>query len=161
ESIRLNRALVKFTTDVYQIQVEQVRKGFAAPYEPMYLRALATQARADLVQARNRRTAAWQQLAASMGLPGLPPAPLAGRLGSHRPCYESKEGLARVLSRHSDLAAAENSIQQARYQLALAKLTPVPDATVRLLIHKDRTSEPSYLTTGFQVTIPVPVWDRN
>ncbi len=47
-----------------------VKGGQAAAYEPLQLRVLAYQARGNLIQARNRYTAAWKQLAAAMGVPG-------------------------------------------------------------------------------------------
>jgi cobalt-zinc-cadmium efflux system outer membrane protein len=162
ESVRLNRALVQFTTDIYKIQVEQVRRGgFAAPYEPMYLRALATQARAALVQARNRRTAAWKQLAANMGLPGMPPAQLAGRLDIPIPVFEYQAVLAKVLANHTDVRSAENSLVQAQYQLELARKTPIPDVNVRVMVQKDYTGPPHQLTPSVAVSVPVPVWDKN
>lgn len=162
ESVRLNRALVAFTTDVYQIQVEQVRKGgFAAPYEPMYLRALAMQARAALVQARNRRTAAWKQLAANMGLPGLPPTQVAGKLDVPIPVFSHREVLAKALATHTDVRTAENSLVQAQFQLELARKTPIPDVNVRLMVQKDNTAPPFQASPSVAVSMPVPVWDKN
>ena len=75
---------MEFTDKVYGVQVELAARAFAdaAPYEPMALCVLAYQARANLVQARNRYTSAWKQLAANLGLPGLPPTELVG-LGRH------------------------------------------------------------------------------
>jgi cobalt-zinc-cadmium efflux system outer membrane protein len=162
ESVRLNRALVKFTNEVYQTQVNQVlRGGVAAPYEPMYLRALATQTRAGLVQARNRRISAWKQLAAGMGLPGMPPTQLAGRLDIPIPIFQYKEVLARVLANHTDIRTAANSWQQAHYNLQLARITPIPDVDMRLLIQKDRTGPPYEVSPSFTMSIPIPVFDRN
>jgi len=54
ENIKISRALVRFTDEIYRIQVDQLRAGVvAATYEPMQLRVQANQARASLVQARN------------------------------------------------------------------------------------------------------------
>lgn len=162
ESVRLNRALVRFTTDVYKIQVEQVKRGgFAAPYEPMYLRALAMQARGSLVQARNRRTSAWKQLAANMGLPGLPPTQLAGRLDIPIPYFQHKDVLAKALANHTDVKTAENALVQAHYALELEKKTPIPDVNVRVMVQKDRTSPPFQASPSIAVSVPVPVFNKN
>lgn len=162
ESVRLNRALVTFTTDLYQLQVEGVQRGgFAAPYEPMYLRALATQARAALVQARNRRTAAWKQLAASLGLPGMPPTCVAGRLDVPLPAFEYKAVLARMLAGHADLRVAHNSLVRAQFHLELQRKTPIPDVDVRVMVQKDHTAPPFQASPSVAVSVPVPVWDRN
>ncbi|MFO0926904.1 MAG: TolC family protein [Gemmataceae bacterium] len=162
ESVRLSRALIKLTTEIYQVQVEQVRRGgFAAPYEPMYLRALATEARAGLVRARNRRTAAWKQLAAALGLPGMPPVQLAGRLDVPVPAFCYKDVLARVLAHHTDVLTAANTITQAQYQLELERITPIPDVDVRVMVQKDRTGLPFQASPSVAVSVPVPVWDKN
>lgn len=162
ESVRLNRALVRFTTDVYNLQVDQVRRGgFAAPYEPMYLRALATQARAALVQARNRRTSAWKQLAASMGLPGMPPTGLAGRIDVPVPAFVHQAVLTKALTSHTDIRSAEVSLAQAHVQLELERRTPIPDVNLRVMVQKDRTGPPFQNSPSVAVGFPIPVWDKN
>jgi cobalt-zinc-cadmium efflux system outer membrane protein len=162
ESVRVNRAVVRFTNAIYDTQVKQVaRGGLGAIYEPMYLRALAVQAAAALVQARNQRTSAWKQLAAAMGLIGMPPTQVAGRIDIPIPVFDHKEVLARALANHSDVRTAENVLQQARYSLELARIIPIPDPDVRLLIQKDRTGPPFEISPSLAISIPLPVWDRN
>jgi cobalt-zinc-cadmium efflux system outer membrane protein len=162
ESVRTHGTLVRFTSALYDNQVKQLlRGGIAASYEPMYLRALATQARGSLVLARNRRTSAWKQLAASMGLPGYPPTRLAGRLDVPVPVFDHKEVLAWVLAHHTDVKTAENLIQQAQYNVQHARATPIPDPTFRFMLQKDRTGPPYEVAPSFQVSIPLAVWDRN
>ena len=70
--------MARFTEEAYRIQMEQLRGGEAAAYEPMQLRVLALQARTALIQARNRYFSAWNQLAAAVNAPNLPPTQLAG-----------------------------------------------------------------------------------
>src|SRR5262249_18422987 len=110
ETVKVTRSLARFTEEVYNVQVEQlVQGGLVAAYEPMQLRALAIQARGALVQARNRYTAAWKQLAASLGLPKMPPSELAGRVDMAVPHYDYDKALARVLTGHTDIATAQNT----------------------------------------------------
>jgi cobalt-zinc-cadmium efflux system outer membrane protein len=162
ESVRLNRALVRFTGTVYQTHVNQVlRAGLAAPSEPMYLRALATQSRALLVQARNRRTAAWKELASTLGLPGMPPTQLAGRIDVPVPVFDHKTVLTQMLLHHSDVRTAETLLRQAHYSLEHERTVPIPDPTLRVMIQKDRTGQPYEVSPSLQLTIPLPVWDRN
>src|SRR5581483_935413 len=59
ENLRLNFALTRFADAMYRVQVDQVRGGQSAAYEPLAMRALAEQARLGLVQARNRYESAW------------------------------------------------------------------------------------------------------
>jgi cobalt-zinc-cadmium efflux system outer membrane protein len=161
ESIRLNAALVRFTGEVYRLQADAFRQGFGIYYEPIYLRSLAIQARAALVQARNGRTAAWKQLVANMGLAEMPPTRLAGRIDLPVPVFDYREVLARVLSRHSSLASTEATVQKATFDLELAHRTPIPDVEIKAMFQKDRTGAPYEIAGSLSVSVPVPVWNRN
>jgi len=161
ENVKVNRALAGFTDRVYRVQVDVVRGGPAAPYEPMQLRPLALQARLNLIQARNQYIASWKQLAAALGLPNMPPTELAGRVDIPVPVFHYEEVLARVLSQHTDILTAQNSLQKARYLLELAQVTPFPDFDINVLIQKDYTTPPHYLVYSGRLTLPVPVWDQN
>jgi cobalt-zinc-cadmium efflux system outer membrane protein len=161
ESYKVSRALSRFTEEVYLIQVDQVKGEQAAPYEPFQLRVLAFQARGALVAASNRYTAAWKQLAAAMGLPGMPPTELEGRVDLPLPRYHYGDVLAWVLSKHTDVLTAQNTLQRARYNLRLAQVQPVPDVDLRVMLQKDFTTPPFLGVTSIQVGVPVPIWDRN
>lgn len=158
-NLRVNGALVRLTEDVYRIQVDQLKGGEAAAYEPMQLRVGALQARAALVQAHNRYVSAWKQLAANLGLPGMPLTELAGQADMPIPRVEYEKALARVLSAHTDLLAAENSRLKASYNLRLAQVTRVPDITAHASFQHDNADGLNQF--GLQIGMPVPVWDRN
>lgn len=163
ENMRINRILVAFTNAVYQLQVGQVTRKVevVAGYEPSYLRALAMQARANLVAARNSYYTAWKQLAATLGLPGMPLTQVAGRVDMPVPIFDYARVLAHVLTNHTDVATAENNLQQSRFSLMLAQVTPYPDVYTRFLIQKDYTGPPNEIAPSVAVSIPVPVWNRN
>ncbi|HXG10088.1 MAG TPA: TolC family protein [Gemmataceae bacterium] len=161
ENVRIARAMSRLTDEVYRIQVELVRSAQAAPYEPLQLRVLALQARANLVQAQNRYLAAWRQLAAALGLPGMPPTELAGRPDAALPMYHYDEVLARVLGTHTDVLTAQNDVLRARIDLRRAQIVPVPDVMVRGLVQRDHTTPPFPTVVSVQVGVPIPVWDRN
>jgi cobalt-zinc-cadmium efflux system outer membrane protein len=161
ESMRVALAFTRFAEELYRIQVEQLKGAQVAAYEPLQFRVLAVQARAYLVQARNRYGAAWKQLASALGLPDMPPAELAGRIDMPVPDFREDDVLARVLTRHSDVLAAEAILQKARYQLRLAQVTPIPDVDARVTVQRDHTSVPTTTTTNVSVGVPIPVWDRN
>jgi cobalt-zinc-cadmium efflux system outer membrane protein len=161
ENVKVNRALARFTDQLYRFQIDLVLGGPAAPYEPIQLRPLVLQARLNLIQAKNQFMASWKQLVAAMGLPNMPPTDLAGRVDLPVPVFQYEDVLARVLNNHTDILTAQNNIQKARYNLELAQVTPVPDFDVNVLIQKDYTTPPHYLVYSGRVTIPVPVWDQN
>jgi cobalt-zinc-cadmium efflux system outer membrane protein len=161
ENMRVSEALYRFTNEIYNIQIDIVKiSGQAAGYEPMQLRPLALQARLLFVQARNQYLTSWKQLATALGLPDMPPSELEGRVDLPVPVFDFNAVLIR-LDRHTDVLTAINSIQKAKYQLELAKVTPLPDVDVKVLVQKDYTTPPNQVSHSFNMTIPVPIWDQN
>ncbi len=161
ENMRVTLAFARFSEEIYRIQVGQLRGGEVAPYEPLQFRALTVQARATLALARHRYISTWKQLAAAMGMPGMPPAPLGGTLDMPIPLYRYDDVAVRILARHTDVLIARSSLERARYNLRLAQVTPCPDIDVRVLVQRDYTSTPRNVMTGLQVSGPIPVWNHN
>ncbi len=159
ENLKASRALARFTDEVFRVQIDQLKVGRAAAYEPRQLRVLALQARNALVTARNRYTSAWKQLAAALGLPGMPPTDLVGRVDMPIPVYRHDAALARILHDHTDVLTAGNVELKARLNLQKARVTPVPDVTLALHLNKD--FPPNGYVRSFTVTFPIPVFDQN
>jgi cobalt-zinc-cadmium efflux system outer membrane protein len=163
ESIRANRALVKLTDEVYKVMVQQLKGKAVATYEPLQLGVFAAQARAGLIQARNSYTLAWKQLAGSLGLPGLPPAELAGRIDTMPlPLYAHDTALAHVLANHTDVRTTANGIEKARINLRAARVTAVPDISISGTAESDNTPPgPADIVASVNVGVVLPVWDLN
>jgi cobalt-zinc-cadmium efflux system outer membrane protein len=162
ENIRISKIMADFADKVYENQLELLRRGaIPAGYEPMYLRALAMQTRGSLVQARNAYLSAWKQLAANMGVPGMPLTELVGKVDAPAPVYDFQKVLDRVLKQHTDVLTAQNSFDQARLNLQQAQVQPIPDVDVRLLLQRDYTGPPFEVSPSVSVSVPVPIWNRN
>jgi cobalt-zinc-cadmium efflux system outer membrane protein len=161
ETVRVNRALARFTDEIYRLQAELLESGFAAPYEPAALRAQAYSARLAYKQSIATEVYAWKQLVAAVGLRQLPLTEVAGRVDRLIPAYDYDTALAHVLRNHTDVLGARNSIEKARYNLKLAQVTPIPDVDVHVEVAKESTLPPFTWYTGVQVGVPVPVWDQN
>jgi cobalt-zinc-cadmium efflux system outer membrane protein len=97
-----------------------------------------------------------------MGLPGMPPTELAGRIDLPIPVYQYDRVLARVLANHTDVLTTRNTIDKAQFNLRLAEITPYPDLSVSANIYNDVTP-PGHnrLVTSVNVSVPVPLFDRN
>jgi len=161
QSIRYSEALFTFAEYLYEYQITQLRVSKrAAAYEPMQLRPLVLQARFDILQARNKYAAAWRQLAASIGLPDMPPAQLAGSVYMPIPVFDYDAVLAR-LEYHTDVRSALVSVQKSRYNLRLQKLVPLPDVGVRMLVQKDYTTPPNQVAHSAIMYMTVPLWNQN
>jgi cobalt-zinc-cadmium efflux system outer membrane protein len=161
ENVKISKALARFTDEVFRLQVDQLEAGEPAGYEPMQLRVQAMLARAGLVQARNRYTAAWKQLTATLGLPAMNPTQLAGRVDMPMPVYNFEKALEYVLSKHTDVLTAQNTIQKARYDLRLAQIAPIPDFFLHLAVEKDFSTPPFGVTSSIQLGGPLPIFNRN
>jgi cobalt-zinc-cadmium efflux system outer membrane protein len=161
ENLRLTFALCVFADSLFGVQTDQVRAGQSAPYEPLAIRALAEQARVALMQARNRYQAAWRQLGAAIGQPDLAPGPLTGNAMMGEPDLPYEALRERMLHCHTDLMTAANNVVKARYELALAKITPIPDIALKLVVQKDYSTPPFAGVANVEIGVPIPVWDRN
>ena len=154
ENLKVSRALARFTDEIYNVQVDQVKVAEAAAYEPRQMRVFAVQARGTLIAARNRYVSAWKQLAATLGLPGMPPTELAGRVDMPVPVYHYDAVLALVLKEHTDVLTAQNTETKARLALEHARITPIPDVTLSYHYNKDNATN-NYAHSG-DITLPYP-----
>jgi cobalt-zinc-cadmium efflux system outer membrane protein len=161
EGIKINQALYEFTDEIYRYQVDLVEGQQSAPYEAVQLRPLAIQARFNLIQAQNQYLASWKQLAAALGLRDMPPTEVVGRVDMPIPVYDYKDVLGRVLANHTDVRTAYNTLERARYTLQFAKVTPIPDVAMNVLLQKDYTAPPNLIVHSLQFAFPLPVWDQN
>ena len=162
ETLKIYEALVRFTDQAYRVQVEQLKGGQAAAYEPMQLRSLSNIARTVLAQSRNRYDAASRQLAAAVGIPDLQPAELLDVADAPVPKIDYDAAVAYMLTVHPDLGSANNSTLQAQTDLQRAQVVPIPDVHFYSAIQKDFTDPTHRRTTwNMQVGVPVPIFDRN
>lgn len=161
EGVRINQALYEFSLDIFQFQIEQVQGLRSAPYEPMQLRPLILQARFNLIQAQNQYLASWRQLAAALGLRDMLLTEVEGRVDMPVPVFEYNAVLARILANHTDVRTAVNNIEQAKFNLKLAKVTPVPNVDLNILGQKDSTAPPNVIAHSLQASIPIPIFNQN
>ncbi len=161
ETVRVNRALVRFSDGMYRLWVDYLVAGPVASYEPAPLRAQAFTNRLAYKQAISNYIAAWQQLVATLGLPHLPLSEVSGRVDRLIPYYDYDKVLPYVLASHTDVLTARNGVQKAEYNLKLAQITPFPDIDVLAAVWKESTIPPYVIFYQAQVVMPIPVWDRN
>lgn len=161
ETVRVNRALAKFTEDIYLLQADLLTAGQVAAYEPAALRAQAYTARLALKQSISTYLYQWKQLTATVGLRQMPLSEVSGRVDAAIPYYDYDAVLGHVLRNHTDLLTARNTIEKNRFSLKLAQVTPVPDIDVRAAVLKEFALPPMQFVPSVQVGVPIPVWDHN
>jgi cobalt-zinc-cadmium efflux system outer membrane protein len=164
ESVRVNRAVARLTDEVYRIQVDLLESGQAAAYEPSTLQAQAEIARLALVNSITNYKSAWLQLVAAVGLRehDLPLSELAGRVDANVPRYDRDQVLAHVLSQHTDVLSSFNTIEKAKYNLELARITPwFQDMDVQLKVQHDFSVPPNQVVPSVTIGMPLSIWDQN
>jgi cobalt-zinc-cadmium efflux system outer membrane protein len=159
KGVEVSSALAAMADEVYRLQLRQVAAGEAAGYEPLQLYAQAVQARNALAQAQANYRANWRQLAAALGRPDLPPAPLAGSVELPPPVIDPEAARARVVETHTDVLTARNRILQAETNLRLQRLTRAPDMTTNYVFQHDNLAK--LYQYNIQLGLILPVWDRN
>jgi cobalt-zinc-cadmium efflux system outer membrane protein len=161
QGVRYYDALYKFAEHLYEYQIKQLRVSkLGAGYEPMQLRPLVLQARFDGIQARNRYAASWRQLAATLGLPDMPPSELAGSVDMPLPVFDYDNVVSRLVN-HTDVRNSLVSVQKAKYSVRSQKLVPLPDIGVRALVQKDYTTPPNQVVQSAVMYMTVPLWNLN
>ena len=157
----LANAFFDLTQNAYQSQIQLVRAGEAAPYEPLQLRVILAQARAAVIKAEQESVASWRRLAAAVGCPDLPATDLAGRIDCSVPIVTYEEALARMTSVHTDLEIAQNAVRKQQTLVTLADRTVIPDVNVGLVLQRDYTFEPGTTTYNLVLGGDLPVLNRN
>jgi cobalt-zinc-cadmium efflux system outer membrane protein len=110
-------------------------------------------------QARNRKDAAWRSLAAAIGAPEMRPREVCGDLDDALPDFQWQATLDRILGESPELAELEQKIDRARWAVQRARAGRVPNVTVQATVqHEDMSDD---VGAGLQVTIPLPIFDRN
>lgn len=162
ESIRINEAVVRFTHELYRIQVDQVSQEVAAMYEPAWLRTLAVQSRQALVSARNSYITAWKQLTATLNSPQMPLADLVDSPGIPVPQIDYDAAISHILTENTEAKISRNMPIRARLDLRLAEIQPIPDVNVYGTFQRDFTTPGLGRTTyNTQIGMPLPIFDQN
>jgi cobalt-zinc-cadmium efflux system outer membrane protein len=161
EAVRVNRALARFSDDVFRLHVGLLHAGNPAAYEPLALRAQAYSVRLAYDQSIQTYLMAWKQLVAMIGQRQLPLTQVAGRIDTVIPYFDYDTVLGYVLRNHTDVLTARNTLDKARYQLKLAQVTPVPDVEFNVALLKDFSVEPKAMVPTATVSFPLPLWDQN
>jgi cobalt-zinc-cadmium efflux system outer membrane protein len=161
QRVRLANALYELAARAYNAQVDLVAAGEAAPYEPLQLRVLTTQARASLVRAQQDAIAAWRTLAASVGVPDLEVTAIDGSIDCAVPNISYEQALERLSAVHTDIQTSQNLVRKQRTLVTLADRTPIPNLDVQLVLQRDYTFQPGANTYNLVLGGEVPALNRN
>jgi outer membrane protein TolC len=161
QRVVLANALLELSERAYHAQIQLVAAGEAAPYEPLQLRVLTTQARASLIRAQQDSIAAWRTLAAATGMPDLSVSALEGKIDCAVPEIAYESAVQRLIALHTDVQIAENTIRKQQSLVQLADRQNIPDLDVGFVLQRDYTFQPGGATYNFMLGGAIPVLNQN
>ena len=97
--------------------------------------------RASLRDARLRHESAWRQLAAVVGIPGMPSGLLSGNLEDDMPSLEWDALVNKLLSDSPQVKAQQAEVESAEYELRLARAQVIPNVNLQLVAQRDSTEK--------------------
>lgn len=119
----------------------------------------ADRARLVARTAENDHRAAWQRLAAILGLPDFQPAELAGDLERRLAPVTWDDAWARLSGTSPQLAEARAGVDRAAVALKRAEAQPVPNIFLQAGVLHDFSSDDQI--ANVQLGVPLPIFDRN
>ncbi len=157
--VRVNDDVVADLERGVEVTRDKVEKAKTSPVtELLRLQALLGEAKVGQTRSRLNRQAAWQQLAAEVGVDELPFAEATLELPPLAPRWDGQAVRARVLSANTAVKEAQLDAARARLALERARAEAVPNVTVGAGYDLDNVDQ----TRGgvFAVEAPLPLWDR-
>lgn len=112
-----------------------------------------------VANARNDEVAAWRELSAVIGLPGLNPRTVAGDLNAIPHALNYDALLDRLMATSPEIGAALADVARARQAVARARAEPIPNWEVQGGVQHDNASGSDIAL--LQIGVPAPIWNRN
>jgi cobalt-zinc-cadmium efflux system outer membrane protein len=157
--IELHRRLQKNAEESLRTHKEMFNTGQANEADVLLQEVAVSRATIALRVAENRYLALWHYLAALVGLPDLPPAPLLGSLEPEGPPLDWDCSLQRLLADSPELQVAQAHVVYDQITLQREKRQPIPDIQIQAGTGHDFESPGT--VANAQVSIEVPLFDRN
>ncbi len=151
--------LVKLASQTTQTTKKLMEAKEATRLDLLQLETDRERYRAEKEATRRELPAAMRRLAASVGIPTLPWATVAGSLEAPVPDYDIDVACAFLMQTHPEVRSAQIGVERARLLLQRAQAEPVPNVTVGagyIYQHENRSHD-----AAIGVSLPVPVWNRN
>lgn len=164
--VNARRRLLGLAMDAVETAHQLANVGQADAPDVLQSEVEAEQAKVDYVTAQRTYIQEFRTLAALVGKPDLPLAPLAGDL-ENPPSINADQVIEQIVSESPEVKRAQQDVLHAEAELKSAKREPVPDLQFRAGVEQnfERLSESSPRTVGTQAFatagINLPLFNRN
>jgi cobalt-zinc-cadmium efflux system outer membrane protein len=115
--------------------------------------------RAEREATKRELPASFRRLAASVGVPGLPEAQVVGSLEIPVPDYDLDKARLYLLAAYPEVRSARLGVERAQLLVKRAEAEPIPNVTVGASYVRQYENRSHDL--GINVSVPVPLWNRN
>lgn len=143
------------------VRIAEKRKEALEGSQPEVLQAEIQLNEVDLLRQRAQIAyqAAWNELAATAGVPEMPPAPLDGVLDPTSTARDWDATYQSIISSSPELRAAYARVRRAQCNLERQRVQPIPNLQTQLMAGYDQATDSQMINV--QVGVPVPVFNRN
>ncbi len=157
--VELNRQLMLIGQQGVQAAGELVEAMEVSRVDLLQARIEGDSAAIQLQLARNRHQAAWQRLAALLGVPELEPTRLVGDLEDELPELTWQGSLQRLLAGSPEVAEARAGVQRAQCVVARESARRIPNVNLRTGVRYHDSAEDTVATV--EIGLPLPIFNRN
>jgi len=157
--LETTQQIVKLSQELLEAARTAERAGIGARPDVLRAEVELNQSQIRLAVAEQRAEAAWKLLALAVGMPDLPPQPLAGSLDDAVPQYDWQAISLAALIRSSEVQAAQAGVLQSEWALRRALVEPIPNVMVQggpMYSFPDQATE-----ANLQVGVNLPVFNKN
>ena len=158
-TLELSQQLVRIGEEGVKSTEALMKAKEVARVDVLQARIEADSAKIFLEKARNRHAAAWRGLAAVVGDPMMPAAPLVGDLLDGMAQLGWEDTLNRLLAESPQLAGARAGVDRAQAALSRECAGRIPNLDVQAGVQYDNATRDTI--AGVQVGIPLPIYNRN
>ena len=151
---KLGKASLDQADKLYNAKPKQIAELDYLPFQVEYDRLVA-----EFEAAQKELTASWRRLAANIGEPQLPYAPIAGSLELPLPKINFEQAQADILEVHPVVQYAKVGVLRSEIDLRRAEVQKIPNVTLSAGYVKQYENKSNDAMVG--VSVPFPIFNRN
>jgi cobalt-zinc-cadmium efflux system outer membrane protein len=159
ETVRTNEEVTVSLQEGLDLTRRLVEQAKTRPSTDLIrIETLIEESRNNLAHSRIQRDAAWQQLAADIGVAELP-VQEPGRTPADVPGWDKSQVLERIHKVNTQLKEAAIAVERARLEYERARAEVIPNVTIGGGYARDFPD--GYGGAVLTLDAPIPLWDRN
>jgi cobalt-zinc-cadmium efflux system outer membrane protein len=163
--VQIRRDLARIASEAAGTTSELFNIGQADRPDLLEAEVEAERLQLDLIRAENERDRVWRMLAAVVGDPALPRAPLVGDLEAETPTIAEDELLEQILRESPELKAARAAAERARAGGHAARAARIPNVFLRggAGYNFERAGSGRDIGPEFfvEIGVPLPIFNAN